>query len=100
MLVSARRLNQLGVTGAALDQPRLIEDSTRPLSAPELDTSGGPQLVAGPSAGPVPFGLADPCLADADDTGGDDGKAGPARETAPRPTAGTLPDQRAIGAAS
>jgi DNA recombination protein RmuC len=96
VLVSARRLNQLGVTGAALDQPRLIEDSTRPLSAPELDTSGGPQLVAGPSAGPAPFGLADPCLADADDNG----EAGPARETGPRPATGTLPGQRAVGAAS
>jgi DNA recombination protein RmuC len=97
VLVSARRLNQLGVTGAALDQPRLIEDSTRPLSAPELDTSGGPQLVAGPSAGPAPFGLADPCLADADDG---NGEAGPARETGPRPATGTLPGQRAVGAAS
>src|SRR5215475_1909276 len=97
VLVSARRLNQLGVTGAALDQPRLIEDSTRPLSAPELDTSGGPQLVAGPA----PFVRPDPCLADADD-GADDGngEAGPARETGPRPATGTLPGQRAVGAAS
>jgi hypothetical protein len=87
------------VTGAALDQPRLIEDSTRPLSAPELDTRGGPQLVAGPSAGPAPFGLADPCLADADDGAGN-GEPGPARETGPRPATGTLPGQRAVGAAS
>ena len=69
VLVSARRLNQLGVIDAELDQPRLVEESARSLSAPELDTSGGPQLVAGPSAGPAPFGLADPCLADADDNG-------------------------------
>jgi DNA recombination protein RmuC len=74
VLVSARRLNQLGITGATLDQPRLIEESTRPLSAPELDTSGGPQLVAGPPAGPD--------------------------EQGQRPGAGTLPGQRAVGAAS
>jgi len=97
VLVSARRLNQLGVTGATLDPPRLIEDSTRPLSAPELDTSGGPQLVAGPSAGPAPFGRPDPCLADADES---NGEAGAARETGPRPATGTLPGQRAVGAAS
>jgi DNA recombination protein RmuC len=81
VLVSARRLNQLGVTGAALDQPRLIEDATRPLSAPELDTSGGPQLVAGPPGLP---GLP-PCEAD---------------EPGQRPGTGTLPGQRAVGAAS
>ncbi len=39
---------------------------------------------------------ADPCLADADDNG----EAGPARETGPRPATGTLPGQRAVGAAS
>jgi DNA recombination protein RmuC len=101
VLVSARRLNQLGVTGATLDQPRLIEDSTRPLSAPELDPSG-PQLVTGPSAGIAPLGLATPCLADADD--GDAGlKSTPdtgAGNPAPRPGPGTLPGQRAVGAAS
>ena len=36
VLVSARRLNQLGVVDAELDPPALVEETTRALSAPEL----------------------------------------------------------------
>jgi DNA recombination protein RmuC len=36
VLVSARRLNQLGVVDADLDPPGLVEATTRALSAPEL----------------------------------------------------------------
>jgi DNA recombination protein RmuC len=41
VLVSARRLNDLGVTDAALDAPKPVEETTRTLSAPELVASGG-----------------------------------------------------------
>ncbi len=53
VLVTARRLNQLGVVDAELEPPRLVEETTRALSAPELvaDSGQGPELVAGP---PVP----------------------------------------------
>ena len=47
VLVSARRLNELGVIDAELDPPRPVEDTVRPLSAPELD-----QRRAGAGAGP------------------------------------------------
>jgi DNA recombination protein RmuC len=49
VLVSARKLNQLGVTDAVLDPPRLVEENARPLSAPELtgaDALPGPRAVA------------------------------------------------------
>ncbi len=36
VLVTARKLNQLGVTDAELEQPKPVEMSVRPLSAPEL----------------------------------------------------------------
>jgi len=38
VLVTARKLNQLGVTDAELDRPHLIESSVRSLCAPELVT--------------------------------------------------------------
>jgi len=41
VLVSARRLNDLGVTDAALDAPKPVEETARTLSAPELVASGG-----------------------------------------------------------
>ncbi len=40
VLVSARKLNEVGLTDAELEQPRLVEDMVRPLSAPELAGSG------------------------------------------------------------
>jgi DNA recombination protein RmuC len=48
VLVSARKLNQLGVTDATLDQPRLVEENARPLSAPELISDSGPAADALP----------------------------------------------------
>ncbi len=47
VLVTARRLNQLGVVDAELEPPRLVEETTRALSAPELvadSGQGGPEL--------------------------------------------------------
>ncbi|HEY2130667.1 MAG TPA: DNA recombination protein RmuC, partial [Streptosporangiaceae bacterium] len=42
VLVSARRLNQLGVVDADLDPPALVEATTRALSAPELAAAPDP----------------------------------------------------------
>jgi DNA recombination protein RmuC len=44
VLVTARKLNQLGVTDAELDQARPVESSVRSLSAPELVMSPPPNL--------------------------------------------------------
>jgi DNA recombination protein RmuC len=49
VLVSARRLNQLGVVDADLDPPALVEATTRALSAPEL--AGPDALIALPDQG-------------------------------------------------
>jgi DNA recombination protein RmuC len=49
VLVTARRLNQLGVVDAELEPPRLVEETTRALSAPELVAGSGqdgPELFA------------------------------------------------------
>jgi DNA recombination protein RmuC len=48
VLVSARKLNQLGVVDAELEQPRPVEETVRALSAPDLISQPGPELVAGP----------------------------------------------------
>jgi DNA recombination protein RmuC len=58
VLVSARKLNQLGVTEATLDPPRLVEDNARPLSAPELISDSGPGARAGAEALPGPRAVA------------------------------------------
>jgi DNA recombination protein RmuC len=50
VLVSARKLNELGIVEAGLEPPRLVEEATRPLSAPDLITESGPELAA--AAGP------------------------------------------------
>jgi DNA recombination protein RmuC len=47
VLVSARKLNQLGVVDAELEQPRPVEETIRALSAPDLISQPGPELVAG-----------------------------------------------------
>jgi DNA recombination protein RmuC len=49
VLVTARKLNQLGVVDAELKSPALVEDTVRTLSAPDLITEAAPELVAGPS---------------------------------------------------
>jgi DNA recombination protein RmuC len=50
VLVSARKLNQLGVVDAELPAPTPVEETIRALSAPELVAESGPALVAGPDA--------------------------------------------------
>ncbi|MGE5291184.1 MAG: DNA recombination protein RmuC [Micromonosporaceae bacterium] len=45
VLVSARKLNQLGVVESELEPPRPVEENTRAISAPELITESGPELV-------------------------------------------------------
>ena len=49
VLVTARKLNQLGVVDAELKPPAPVEDTVRALSAPDLITEAAPELVAGPS---------------------------------------------------
>jgi DNA recombination protein RmuC len=48
VLVSARKLNELGVVDAELEQPKPVEEAVRSLSAPELSVEAGPELVAPP----------------------------------------------------
>jgi DNA recombination protein RmuC len=45
VLVSARKLSDLGVVESELEQPRPVEETVRPLSAPELVVEPGPELV-------------------------------------------------------
>jgi DNA recombination protein RmuC len=49
VLVTARKLNQLGVVDAELEQPIPVEETVRALSAPDLITETGPELMAAPS---------------------------------------------------
>jgi DNA recombination protein RmuC len=51
VLVTARKLNQLGVVEAELNAPAAVEDTVRALSAPDLITEAGTELVA--ATGPV-----------------------------------------------
>ncbi len=55
VLVSARKLSEIGVVEGALDPPRPVEETVRPLSAPELIVEAGPELVPPPGldAGPT-----------------------------------------------
>jgi DNA recombination protein RmuC len=46
VLVSARKLNDAGLTDAELESPKLIEDTVRELSAPDLIIDSSPELVA------------------------------------------------------
>jgi DNA recombination protein RmuC len=56
VLVSARRLNDLGVVDGALESPGLVEESPRSLSAPELLDEDGPCAPPRPEAAePVGF---------------------------------------------
>jgi DNA recombination protein RmuC len=54
VLVSARKLNELGVVDAELEQPKPVEDTVRCLSAPDLVIEGGPELVLPPGAAREP----------------------------------------------
>jgi DNA recombination protein RmuC len=49
VLVSARKLNELGVVDAELEQPKPVEDTVRVLSAPDLVVDSGPELVVPPT---------------------------------------------------
>jgi DNA recombination protein RmuC len=51
VLVSARKLSELGVVDGELEPPRPVEETVRALSAPELMAEPFPELVAGPAAG-------------------------------------------------
>ncbi|MCW2903697.1 MAG: hypothetical protein JWO67_5962 [Streptosporangiaceae bacterium] len=56
VLVSARRLNDLGVVDGPLDGPRPVEETPRALSAPELLAEERPYVSTGPAAAePVGF---------------------------------------------
>jgi DNA recombination protein RmuC len=45
VLVSARKLNEVGLTDAELDPPKPVEDTVRQLSAPDLVVDTAPELV-------------------------------------------------------
>jgi DNA anti-recombination protein RmuC len=60
VLVTARKLNQLGVVEAELRPPAAVEDTIRALSAPDLITEAGPELVA--ATGPVRADMPTPQL--------------------------------------
>jgi DNA recombination protein RmuC len=60
VLVSARRLNQVGLVDAALETPELIEESVRMLSAPELTAATAPELTADLPAGLTRTAATDP----------------------------------------
>jgi len=47
VLVSARKLNELGVVEAALESPKPVEETVRALSAPDLIAPSVPELVSG-----------------------------------------------------
>jgi DNA recombination protein RmuC len=50
VLVTARRLSDLGIVGTELSAPAAVQDTARPLSAPELvegaDLTAGPELAS------------------------------------------------------
>jgi DNA recombination protein RmuC len=48
VLVSARKLNDLGIVDSELEQPKPVEEAVRALSAPELAVEAGPELVTPP----------------------------------------------------
>jgi DNA recombination protein RmuC len=50
VLVTARKLSQLGVVDAELKAPAAVEDTVRALSAADLIAETGPELVPGPGA--------------------------------------------------
>jgi DNA recombination protein RmuC len=56
VLVSARRLSQLGLVEAGLERPALVEETARALSAPELaaEVAGAGTEPDTPGLGPSP----------------------------------------------
>ncbi len=51
VLVSARKLSELGIVEAELEQPKPVEETVRALSAPDLIVESGPELVSRPGPG-------------------------------------------------
>ncbi len=49
VLVTARKLNQLGVVEGELEPPRPVEETVRALSAPDLLSTSGPELLVAPA---------------------------------------------------
>jgi DNA recombination protein RmuC len=75
VLVSARKLNELGVVDAELETPKPVEETVRSLSALDLVVDTAPELVPAPDASPEgaptgvrasPPGLAQPRLSRGD----------------------------------
>jgi DNA recombination protein RmuC len=56
VLVSARKLNELGVVESELEQPRPVEAVVRQLAAPEFIAEAGPELVPRPGLDRAPTG--------------------------------------------
>jgi DNA recombination protein RmuC len=56
VLVSARKLTELGMVEAELEQPRPVEETVRPLAAPELIVEAIPELVPPPGLDRDPTG--------------------------------------------
>jgi DNA anti-recombination protein RmuC len=53
VLVSARKLNQLGVVEAELNAPMPVEETVRALSAADLIAEADPELIAGAGSAPA-----------------------------------------------
>jgi len=49
VLVTARKLNHLGVVDAELNPPAAVEETVRALSAPDLSIDSGPEFITGPA---------------------------------------------------
>jgi DNA recombination protein RmuC len=49
VLVSARKLNELGLVDAELEPPKLVEETVRSLSAPDLLPEPAPDRIPGPA---------------------------------------------------
>jgi DNA anti-recombination protein RmuC len=60
VLVTARRLSQLGVVEGELTPPPLVEETVRALSAPDLIPEPAPELVAAPGSGHGAVGASGP----------------------------------------
>ena len=54
MLVSARKLNEMGVVDGELDQPKPVEDTVRRCLLPTSLSTVGPKLVVRSGAGREP----------------------------------------------
>jgi DNA recombination protein RmuC len=63
VLVTARRLNQLGLVDGALDEPNMIEENIRALSAPELTACEAAEPAEAAEPDPVPIDAPPPAPA-------------------------------------